>query len=180
MNSLSALAKAIDRLNEGTGRVISWLALGIVLVQLLIVLQRYVFGIGSIRLQESVLYLHALLFLVGASYTLLHNGHVRVDIFYRAAGPRVKAFIDLLGTTFLLLPTTVVITLVSFPYVRRSWAVFEKSRETSGLPTVFLLKSVILVFAVLMTLQGISMAIHALLILSGRETAPSEEPPREL
>lgn len=177
MTSATTLARAIDALNDWTGRALSWLALAMVLVEFLIVLLRYVFGVGFIFMQESVVYMHALVFMLGAGYTLLHNGHVRVDIFYREASPRRKAWVDLAGSIAFLLPLTGLIAWVAWPYVASSWAVFEGSKETSGIPAVFLLKSVILVFAAGLFLQGISMAVHAARILAGYET-PTQEGPR--
>ena len=145
---LTALAKGIDAINQSVGGAVSWLALILVLLQFAIVVLRYVFGVSSIQMQEGVVYLHSTLFLLAAGYTLLAEGHVRVDIFYREAPPKRKAIVDLLGSLGLLLPVMVLILWVSFPYVERSWSVFEGSKETSGIHAVFLLKSVILVFSV--------------------------------
>ena len=97
LSVIAALTRAIDVVNEHVGRVASWLALLMVLLQFVVVVMRYIFGWGFIAMQEGVIYLHATLFLVGAGYTLLHGGHVRVDIFYRDARPRRRALIDLLG-----------------------------------------------------------------------------------
>jgi TRAP-type mannitol/chloroaromatic compound transport system permease small subunit len=176
VNALAALSRAIDRLNEYIGRGAAWFALAMVLLQFTVVVMRYVFGVGSILMQEGVIYLHAALFLCGAGYTLLHGGHVRVDIFYRAASPRRKALTDLLGTIFLLLPVCVIIAWASLPYVEQSWSVFEGSKETSGIPAVFALKSLIMLFVVLLALQGISLALRAILTLSGRP--PKDEQPQ--
>jgi TRAP-type mannitol/chloroaromatic compound transport system permease small subunit len=129
---------------------------------------RYVFGYGSIMMQESVIYLHAILFMIGSGYTLLHNGHVRLDIFYRDASIRTKALVDLWGSIGLLIPVTVLIWWFSWPYVAGSWEVLEGSRETSGIHAVFLLKTVILVFAALMFVQGISLLARSMLTLKGR------------
>ena len=96
MNILGAVARAIDAVNERIGRGVAWFALLMVLLQFTVVVMRYVFGLGSIFMQEGVIYLHAALFLCGAGYTLLHGGHVRVDIFYRDASPRRKALVDLI------------------------------------------------------------------------------------
>lgn len=169
MNALLSFARTIDRLNDTIGRAVSWLVLGLVLVQLLVVLLRYVYGIGSIKLQESILYMHGTLFLAGAAYTLLQEGHVRVDIIYRGAGKRLKALIDLLGSLFLLLPSVGLIGYVSYPYVERAWRALEGSKETSGIHAVFLLKSVLLVFVATLFLQGLSMAIRAFAALFSRE-----------
>ncbi|RVU39726.1 TRAP transporter small permease subunit [Hwanghaeella grinnelliae] len=143
-----------------------------VLLQFLVVVMRYVFGTGEIWLQEAIIYQHALVFMLGASYTLLKDGHVRVDIFYSNRSPRTKATVNLLGALFLLFPVMSLIVWASFPYVARSWAVLEGSRETSGIPGVFLLKSVILVFAVMMLLQGLSTVIRSLAFLRGLELPP--------
>ncbi len=177
MNALTRLAGWIDTLNEHVGRVVSLLALLMVLVQFIVVLQRYVFGIGSIWMQESIVYMHSFLFMLVAGYTLLHNGHVRVDVFYRTMSPRAKAWVDLLGTIFLIWPLCYLIFKVSLPYVEASWAVREGSRETSGIQGVFILKSVILAFVVLLALQSLSLLIHALRILSGAEKPVEEASP---
>ncbi|MBC7102036.1 MAG: TRAP transporter small permease subunit [Parvibaculum sp.] len=177
MTALARIARLIDAVNERTGRFFSWAAILMVLVQFVVVLQRYVFGIGSIWAQESIVYMHGLMFMVVAGYTLLHNAHVRVDVFYRTMSPAKKAYVDLLGTVLLLWPVCFLIFYVAFPYVEASWAVREGSRETSGIQGVYLLKSVILVFAVLLALQGLSTVIHALRILSGAEQPVEEASP---
>ncbi len=176
MNGLAAFSRAIDRLNEQIGRGAAWFALAMVLLQFVVVVMRYVFGVGSILMQEGVIYLHAALFLCGASYTLLHGGHVRVDILYRGASPRKKAVIDLFGTIFLLLPVCAIIAWAALPYVEQSWGVLEGSKETSGIPGVFVLKSLILLFVALMALQGVSLALRSILTLSGH--APEDEQPQ--
>ena len=161
------LIRFLDNLSDRIGRAISWLTLTMVLVQFLIVVMRYVFSVGSIMMQESVVYMHALVFMIGAAYTLLHDGHVRVDVFYRDASDRTKAWVDLLGVLFFLIPVSILIAWISWPYVVSSWEVFEGSKETSGIQAVFLLKTVILVFCALIILQGISLAARSGLILAG-------------
>lgn len=169
MSHLAFLARIIDAINERIGRTIAWAALVMVLVQFTVVVMRYVFEIGSILMQESVIYLHAILFLIGSGYTLLHDGHVRLDIFYRDASVRTKALVDLWGSIGLLIPVTVLIWWFSWPYVAGSWEVLEGSRETSGIHAVFLLKTVILVFAALMFVQEISLLARSILTLKGRQ-----------
>jgi TRAP-type mannitol/chloroaromatic compound transport system permease small subunit len=172
VRSLQGLARAIDRLNETIGVSVAWLALLVVLVEFTVVLMRYVFGIGSVKLQESIVYMHAIVFMVAAGYTLLHNGHVRCDIFYAAAPPRRQAIIDLIGVALFLLPTCALIAWAAWPYVVQAWAVREGSPEGSlGIPGVYLLKSIILVFAGLVALQGVALAIHSALRLAGIEAA---------
>jgi TRAP-type mannitol/chloroaromatic compound transport system permease small subunit len=165
---VTAFADQIDRLNGAIGRAAAWLCLAVVALQFAVVLLRYAFGIGSVPLQESILYAHAALFLLTAAWTLRNDGHVRVDIFYAAAAPRTRALIDLCGALLLLIPFACAILYFSLPYVARSWASLEGSRETSGLPLVFLLKTLIPVFAVMLILQGLSQAIRARALLSDK------------
>jgi TRAP-type mannitol/chloroaromatic compound transport system permease small subunit len=166
---LAAGAGGIDRLVAAIGRAAMWLSLWLVLVQFAVVMMRYALGIGSIWLSESIIYAHAALFMLAAAWTLQVNGHVRVDVFYSAVSPRTKAMIDLLGALFLLLPFMALIVWFSVPYAARSWSILERSREASGLPFVYLLKSIIPLFAALMALQGISQALHAARSLAGRQ-----------
>lgn len=160
------LADRIDRLNGAIGRAAAWAVLFVVLVQFAVVLLRYVFGLGSIWLTESIMYGHALMFMLAAAWTLQAGGHVRVDVFYADASPRTKAWVDLLGALLLLLPFMLLLLWFALPYVLRSWNIFERSRETSGIPAVFLLKSLIPLFALLMALQGVAQAIRAANVLA--------------
>lgn len=120
MNALRALSGAIDKFNDGVGNWIAWLAVIMVLVQFAVVVLRYVFGIGLIVLQESVVYLHGAMFMLGAGYALLRVGHVRVDIFYQTATARSKAAVDLAGTVLFLLPVFTMIAIYSFHYIANS------------------------------------------------------------
>jgi TRAP-type mannitol/chloroaromatic compound transport system permease small subunit len=163
---MTALADRIDRLTTSVGWAVAWLALAIVLLQFALVVARYLFGLGSIWLTETVIYAHATLFLLAAAWTLRAGGHVRVDIFYAEASARTKAIIDLIGAALLLLPFALVLVWLSVPYAARSWAILERSQESSGLPLVFLLKTLILAFALLMALQGIAQAIRAIQALA--------------
>jgi TRAP-type mannitol/chloroaromatic compound transport system permease small subunit len=164
---MTAWADRIDRLNMAIGRTVAWLALVIVLLQFGLVVARYLFGLGSIRLTETVIYAHATLFMLAAAWTLRAGGHVRVDIFYAGASARAKAMVDLAGSVLLLLPFTLALLWLSVPYAERSWAILERSQETSGLPLVYLLKTLIPLFAVLMALQGVAQAIRAVRALAG-------------
>jgi TRAP-type mannitol/chloroaromatic compound transport system permease small subunit len=162
------LAARIDRISTAIGQLAAWLILAVVVIQFAVVLLRYGFGMGSIRLQESVVYAHAFAFLLAAAWTLKAGAHVRVDVFYCGASERTRALVDLLGTLVLLLPMAGLILWMSVPYAVRSWAIFERSQETSGLPFVFLLKTAIPVFAVLVILQGIAEAMRAVAVLVAR------------
>jgi TRAP-type mannitol/chloroaromatic compound transport system permease small subunit len=161
----SEIAGRIDRFTGAIGRGAAWLCLAIVMLQFTLVVARYLFGLGSIWLTETVLYAHGALFLLAAAWTLQAGGHVRVDIFYTDMRPRAKAKVDLLGALVLLLPFTLVLLWISVPYVARSWAILERSQESSGLPLVYLFKTLIPLFALLMALQGVSQAIRAAAVL---------------
>jgi TRAP-type mannitol/chloroaromatic compound transport system permease small subunit len=177
-SGITRLADLIDRLNGAIGRAASWCALAVVLIGFAVVLLRYALGAGSIWLQESILYAHAALFLLAAAWTLREGAHVRVDVFYAHASPRARAWVDLCGALFLLLPFAIAIIVFALPYVERSWATLERSRETSGLPLVFLLKTLIPLFALMLALQGVAQAVRAALVLipsreAGREPHPA-------
>jgi TRAP-type mannitol/chloroaromatic compound transport system permease small subunit len=161
------VAETIDRVNAAVGRAAAWCSLYIVVAEFAVVVMRYALGIGSIRVQESVIYAHAALFMLAAAWTLQIGGHVRVDIFYAEAKPRTRAAIDLLGVIIFLAPFAVALVILSVPYVERSWVILERSPEASGLPFVYLLKSLIPLFALLIGLQGIAQAVRAALALSG-------------
>lgn len=173
---LERIAAYIDGLNEWTGRLVAWLTLAMVLVTGAVVLLRYAFDLGWIAVQESITYLHALVFMLGAAYTLRHDGHVRVDIFYRRLAPRGQAWVDLLGALLLLLPVCIFVLWISWDYVAASWSLLEGSRDAGGLPLVYLLKAVIPAMALLLLLQGISQALRSVLVLLGHpEDAPAHD-----
>jgi TRAP-type mannitol/chloroaromatic compound transport system permease small subunit len=176
MRILVAVVRVIDRANELIGRAVSWLTLAMVLIACFVVLMRYGFAWGRVWIQEAYVWLHGVVFMLGAGYTLLHNGHVRVDIFYRPASVRFKAWVDLLGSLLLLMPIVIMVLWVSWPYVVEAWVLREASREAGGLHGLFLLKTVLLGFCVLVLAQGISLAAHSILVLAGHpEFAPQED-----
>ena len=168
MNRFKQIANVIDTTNDRIGRALSWLTLGMVLVTFAVVLLRYIFGLGSTLLQESIVYMHATVFMACAGYALAHNGHVRCDIFYGAASPRSKAIIDIVGAFLFLIPMCVLIAWVAWPYAAASWAVLEGSPEgRMGIPAVFLLKTLVLVFAGLLALQAVSLVLQSALLIAG-------------
>ncbi|OEU48035.1 MAG: C4-dicarboxylate ABC transporter permease [Desulfobulbaceae bacterium S3730MH12] len=156
------IADRIDAMNDLIGRGVSWLTLFMALVMFVIVVLRYIFNMGWIWMQESVVFMHGFVFMLAGGYTLLAEEHVRIDIFYRPMSERKKAIVNLVGIVFLLFPTCFVIFYYGYPYVSDSWSVLEGSREAGGLPGVFLLKTSILVFPVLVGLQGVAKFIRAL------------------
>lgn len=175
MSGLVAFVNLVDRLNDRIGRGVAWLTLLMVLITFVVVILRYVYAIGWVWLQESYVWLHGIVFMLGAGYTLLHNGHVRVDILYRPNSARYKAIIDLFGSLILLLPLVAVVVFVSYDYVFDSWMRLEESREAGGLPALFLLKTVILLFCLLIGLQGLSLAARSILVLKGHPDFQPEE-----
>lgn len=165
--AVERLASLLDALSERIGRMVSWLTLGMVLATVVVVVMRYAADMGLIWLQESVNWMHSLVFLLGAAYTLKADEHVRVDVFYRGMSERRKAVINLAGTILFLLPLCAFLLVESWQYVATSWRIAERSREAGGLPMIYLLKTVIPVMAVLLALQGLSMALRAILRLRG-------------
>ncbi|SES67823.1 TRAP transporter small permease subunit [Thalassotalea agarivorans] len=170
MNIITALVHFLDRFSQLTGRVIAWFTLLMVVITFLIVVLRYGFNLGWIAMQESVLYFHGLVFLLGAAYTLKEDGHVRVDIFYQRFSDKGKAWVNLLGTLFLLLPFCVFVFTISFDYVASAWRIMEKSGEAGGLPFVYLSKSYLLLFAFALALQGLSeLGKNTLILVKAKE-----------
>lgn len=161
----------IDLLNEWIGNSIAWLTLAMVLTTFMVVVFRYLFNTGWIAMQESIIYMHAAVFLLAIAYTLKHDGHVRVDIFYRKFGKKTRAWIDLFGSLFLLLPMSAFILWISWDYVAASWAVKEGSREAGGLDGVFLLKATMLMMTFLLIIQAVSEILKNLLTILKTETA---------
>ncbi len=164
------LAHSLDKLSIWVGQSISWLTLLMVFLTFTIVVLRYGFSIGWIAMQESVIYMFALVFLLGIPYTLKEGGHVRVDIFYSKMSVRSKAWVNLFGTLLLLFPVTLFIAWVSWDYVLASWSMKEGSGEAGGLPGVYLLKTSILIMTALLFIQGISQFLQALATLLPKNT----------
>ena len=164
------LRQSLEDFAEITGTIIAWLTIIMVLVTFVVVVLRYAFDLGWISMQESVTWMHAAVFMLGAAYTLKRDEHVRVDIFYRRMPVRQQALVNLFGTLIFLLPMAVFLALTSWDYVYTSWIIREASREAGGLPYPFvpILKSLIPVTAGMLILQGIANILGAVLTLMGR------------
>ncbi len=162
-----ALYQFISNFTERLGLTTRYLGLFLVINTALVVLLRYVFNYSPIALQEIMTYLHTSLFMLGAAYTLKHDGHVRVDVFYQNMSAAKKCWVNILGTVFLLFPTCLFVLIICIPYVSSSWAIGEHSIESSGLPWLFLLKSLLLVQPVLLMTQGLAEILRNALILKG-------------
>ena len=163
------VAAAIDRLSVRIGRVAAWLTLFMVLATFVVVVLRYAFDTGVIWLQEAVIWMHAMVFMLGAAYTLQREQHVRVDIFYRDMSERKRALVNLFGVVFFIAPLCMFFIAESADYVRASWSIREVSRNAGGLPYPFvpLLKSALLLMPVSVLLQGLALGLASIGKLRG-------------
>ncbi|WP_232305580.1 TRAP transporter small permease subunit [Gilvimarinus polysaccharolyticus] len=155
------LLLALDAITEFTGRATAWLTLIMVIATVAVVVLRRLFDTGSIGLQESVTYMHAAVFLLGAGYALKHGAQVRVDVFYRRFTRRTQAWVDAIGTLVFTLPFAIFVGWISLDFVAGSWHVTERSTDAGGLAYVYLLKSLVLVFAVSLTLAALAELLRA-------------------
>lgn len=164
------MSKFLDAFSIRVGHAVSWLTLLMVLVTFVIVVLRYVFGTGLIWLQESVTWMHAAVFMLGAAYTLQREEHVRVDIFYRKMSEQQRAWVNLLGVLVFIFPMCAFFVYESIDYVAASWSLREVSRNSGGLsyPAVPLLKSVLVIMPVAVALQGLALLLRAAQVIRGR------------
>lgn len=154
--SVHPFVSSLQAFTAFIGKTCRWFSLAMVILTCLVVLLRYAFDYSSVAMQETVMYLHASLFMFGSAYTWQQQSHVRVDVLYHRWSPEIQQHIDLLGTLFLLLPTCLFLLYIGWDYVTIAWTNGEKSHETGGLPFVYLLKSLILVLPVLLLIQALS------------------------
>ncbi|CAI8166420.1 MAG: Uncharacterised protein [Cellvibrionales bacterium UBA7375] len=167
---LSKISQRINQFSNRVGQVISWLTLLLVILVMTVVISRYLLGVGSIAIQESVSYVHAIIFMLGLAFTLQRGGHVRVDIFYREFSPRRKAIVDLIGAAVFLLPFCGLILFGSWDYVMASWSIRETSSETGGIAAVYLLKTLMIIMPITLGLQGVGQMIESVLELTKTDT----------
>jgi TRAP-type mannitol/chloroaromatic compound transport system permease small subunit len=170
------LIQPIDTFSEWTGRLTAWLTVFMVVATGVVVIMRRGFGLNSIALQESVIYMHSAVFLLGAAFALKNEGHVRVDIFYRRFGAQTRAWVNSLGTLLFLLPLCAFILFSSLGYVTTSWQIGEVSSEPGGLAAVFLLKTLIPVAAIALALQGLAEFLRSLLCLMTDGRVAADKP----
>ena len=161
----------VDRFSDLSGHFTAWLTLLMVIITFVVVVMRYVFDAGLIWLQESVTWMHATVFMIGAAYTLRRNEHVRVDIFYRDMTATRRACVDLLGVVVFLLPLCGFFAWKAWDFVAVSWELEEASRESGGLPYPLLplLKSVLILMPVMLALQGLSLGWKSLKTLMAKD-----------
>lgn len=167
---LSAVSSIIDRTSIAIGRAAAWLTLAMVLVTFLIVVMRYVFDSGFIWLQESLVWMHAAVFMLGAAYTLQMEEHVRVDIFYRDMSERHRAWVNFLGVMLFVFPLCAFFVVTALSYAGASWSLHEISLNAGGLPypAIPLLKTVLIVMPVAVALQGLSLLLRSLRTIRAR------------
>lgn len=164
------MSKFLDALSIRVGHAVSWLTFLMVIVTFVIVVLRYVFGMGLIWLQESLTWMHAAVFMLGAAYTLQQEDHVRVDIFYRKMSDKQRARVNLLGVLIFVFPMCAFFAYQSIDYVAASWSIREVSRNSGGLPypAVPLLKSILVIMPVAVALQGLALLLRAAQVIRGR------------
>ena len=171
---------AIDRFTDIVGRAIAWLTVAMVAMVMTVVVTRYFLSMGSIALQESVTYLHCMIFMLGLAFTLKNDGHVRVDIFYRNFSVRTQAQVNLAGTLMFLMPVCGLLLVTSWDYVLASWAIGETSAENNGLPFVYGLKTLMLLMPATLMLQGLAEIIRNALVLMGADLPTDNATPSEV
>jgi TRAP-type mannitol/chloroaromatic compound transport system permease small subunit len=174
---LAGFVRTVDAINDWVGRTVAWATLGCVLTCFAVVVLRYAFAIGHPWLQELYVWQHAAVFLLGAGYTLLHRGHVNVDILYGQMTARRKAWLDIFGTLAFLFPWLAVVAATSAPFILSSWSIREASANPDGMPAVYVLKSMLWVFAALVFLQGLAHLVRCALLLAGRPMTDADEAP---
>lgn len=162
---MPALIRILDNLAELLGKSIAWLTLLMMLVTCIVVVARYLLNMGSIAIQESVMYMHGVVFMLGIGYTLKHQNHVRVDIIYQRMSPRVRAVIDIIGTLIFLFPVSSFIFFASLDYVALSWSFGESSAQPGGLPGTYVIKALIPTMAFLLFLQGFADLLRNVAVL---------------
>ncbi len=166
---LTRLADRLDAISETTGRALSWLVLILTLLVCWDVAARYFFHEGSIALQELEWHLFAIIFLLGAAYTLRHDSHVRVEILYNRFSKRGRLIADMIGIVLFLLPFSALVIWASLGFIETSFAMNEGSPDPGGLPWRWLLKAMIPTAFVLLIIQGLADFLHRYVELKQEE-----------
>ena len=168
MEFLRVFADIVDRINDWVGRTVSWAMLPVVLVAFAVVFMRYAMGKGFPWLQEVYIWLHGAAFMAAVGWVLQQDGHVRVDLVYKRLSLRAKAWVELIGVFLFLLPMVGVMGWWAWPAVQRSWRLMERSSTADGLQFMYVLKGFVVLFCVLVILQGLAIVARAVLVLAGR------------
>jgi TRAP-type mannitol/chloroaromatic compound transport system permease small subunit len=175
VDALTVFVRGIDTINEWIGRTVAWLTLGCVLTCFAVVVLRYVFDMGFPWMQELYVWQHAAVFMAGAGYTMLHRGHVNVDVLYGQMSLRRRAWVDIAGTLLFLFPWLAVLAVTAAPFVLSSWGIREASSTAGGMPGLYLLKSLLWAFCALLFLQGLALIVRRGLFLAGHEIRDHDE-----
>ena len=165
----------INRFSEALGKVTAVLFLLLLCNVFYDVILRYVFNDVSIAMQELEWHLYAAIFMLGIPYTLYKNGHVRVDIFYANLTPHRQAWIDLLGTLFLLLPFTLLVARYGIDFTIESFKLGEGSGDPGGLPYRWIIKGVIPFAFISITISGLGLLLKSINVLRSRTPLASNE-----
>jgi len=163
MKLLNRYVEFVNKLNSTIGKYTSWLTTALVLVVVFDVITRYVFNESSVAIQELEWHLFAILFLMGAAYTLQNDDHVRVDLFYSKFNAKQKAWLNIVGTILFLIPFSLLIIYASQNYVYSSFALNESSPDPGGLPARYILKAFIPLSFTFLLLQGFSLLFKSIL-----------------
>ena len=177
MKFLQYVADAIDTLNTWVGRFVAWMTLGLVLIVFVDVVMRYLLNTSFVFTQELEWHVFGFIFLMGSGYTLLKDGHVRVDIIYQRLGLKGRAWINLFGVILFALPGCIMVIITSYKFAFNAWSVMEGSPDPGGIPYRFIIKGAITVGFILLFLQAVSLGLHSLLQILGLETAVDKETP---
>jgi TRAP-type mannitol/chloroaromatic compound transport system permease small subunit len=175
MKTFKHLSHLIDTLNEWVGRGVAWVTLGLVLVVFVDVVMRYLFNTSYVFTQELEWHLFGFIFLIGAGYTLLHDGHVRVDIIYQRLGFKARAWVNLFGVLLFLIPGCLMVMITGWKFMATAFSIMEGSPDPGGIPLRFILKACIPLGFVLLLIQGISLGMHSFMQILGIEEAKEEQ-----
>lgn len=173
---MNTMSNILDSFIKLIGAAVSWLVLLMVLGTLYNVVARYWFAQYSIPLEEVVRIMNAMVFLLAAPLLLQLDQHVRVDVFYTHFSEKKQAIVDLFGTLIFLFPVCGFIIYYSWQYVLSSWQQNEASAQTGGLPALYLVKTLIVLVAVLLILQGLSLVVKHIKCIKGKAHIPHAQP----
>lgn len=160
---MKKLQKFLDNSIEKIGCGTSYIVVIMVFLVIITLFLRYVLNIGSVALQESIMYLHAIFFMFGISFAIKENAHVKIDILSNKFNSKQKDMIFILGIIFFMIPFSLFIIFISADMVVKSWGIMEQSSEAGGLNFVYILKSIIPLTGILILSQSISELIKNIL-----------------
>ena len=169
MTDLKKIIFFIENITSKIGRKVSWLILFMTLIAFSVALLRYFFNIGFVWMQELYIWMHGLVFLLAAAYTLQEDKHVRVDIFYRKFSEKNKAYINVFFSILFIIPFILIVSKYSIPYILKSWLSLEKSREAGGLQFLYIYKTSIILFCFFLFIQTIALILRCVLVINKKE-----------